>query len=106
MTAITRHRITITINGERTPLEVRPNDVLLDVLRTQVGVKSPKIGCERGDCGSCTALLDGRTVRTCLVLAVEVDGHEITTVEGVEHDGLTAVQEVIALIVGFRSLMG
>jgi carbon-monoxide dehydrogenase small subunit len=95
MRTITRHQILTTINGEATPLEVRPNDVLLDVLRTRVGVKSPKIGCERGDCGSCTVLLDGRTVRTCLVLAVEADGHEITTVEGIEHDGLTAVQEML-----------
>lgn len=95
MSTITRHGIVPTINGEATQLEVRPNDVLLDVLRTQVGVKSPKIGCERGDCGSCTVLLDGRTVRSCLVLAVEVDGHDITTVEGVEHDGLTALQEML-----------
>ena len=95
MNTIARHQIVATINGEATSLEVRPNDVLLDVLRTQVGVKSPKIGCERGDCGSCTVLLDGRTVRSCLVLAVEVDGHEITTVEGIEHDGLTAVQEML-----------
>jgi carbon-monoxide dehydrogenase small subunit len=89
-----RHEILTTINGESIPLEVWPNDVLLDVLRTRVGVKSPKIGCERGDCGSCTVLLDGKTVRSCLVLAVEVDGHEITTVEGIEHHGLTAVQEM------------
>jgi aerobic-type carbon monoxide dehydrogenase small subunit (CoxS/CutS family) len=89
-----RHPITIVVNGEARPLEVHPNEVLLDVLRTRVGVKSPKIGCERGDCGSCTVLLDGSTVRSCLVLAVEVDGHEITTVEGIEHDGLTALQEM------------
>ena len=95
MSTTTRLQIVTMINGEATPLEVRPNDVLLDVLRTRVGVKSPKIGCERGDCGSCTVLLDGRTVRSCLVLAVEVDGHDITTVEGIEHDGLTAVQEML-----------
>jgi len=89
-----RHEISITINQEAMTLGVRPGDVLLDVLRTQVGVKSPKIGCERGDCGSCTVLLDGKTVRSCLILTVEVDGHEITTVEGIEHDGLTAVQEM------------
>lgn len=95
MRTLTRHQIVTTINGEPTPLEVRPNEVLLDVLRTKVGVKSPKIGCERGDCGSCTVLLDGLTVRSCLVLAIETDGHEITTVEGIEHDGLTAVQEML-----------
>lgn len=90
-----RHEIVITINGEARPLEVRPSDVLLDVLRTRVGVKSPKIGCERGDCGSCTVLLDGKTVRSCLMLAVEADGHEITTLEGIEHDGLTSLQEML-----------
>ncbi len=95
MRTLTRHQILTTINGEPTPIEVRPNEVLLDVLRTEVGVKSPKIGCERGDCGSCTVLLDGVTVRSCLVLAIEVDGHEITTVEGIEHDGLSAVQEML-----------
>ena len=89
-----RHEILTTINGESIPFEVWPNDVLLDVLRTRVGVKSPKIGCERGDCGSCTVLLDGKTVRSCLVLAVEVDGHEITTVEGIaEGDGLHPIQQ-------------
>ena len=72
-------QLTITVNGESWDLDVAPADVLLDVLREQTGVKSPKIGCERGDCGSCTVLLDGRTVRSCLVLAVEVEGHEITT---------------------------
>jgi carbon-monoxide dehydrogenase small subunit len=90
-----RHGIILTINGEDLPIEVRPNEVLLDVLRTRVGVKSPKIGCERGDCGSCTVLLDGTSVRSCLVLAVETDHHHITTVEGIEHDGLTAVQEML-----------
>ncbi len=90
-----RHDIIVTINGEALPLEVQPHDVLLDVLRTRVGVKSPKIGCERGDCGSCTVLLDGRTVRSCLVLAVETDGHDLTTLEGIELEGLTAVQEML-----------
>jgi carbon-monoxide dehydrogenase small subunit len=88
-----RHTIVTTVNGEERALDVVPRDVLLDVLRSRMGVKSPKVGCERGDCGSCTVLLDGRTVRSCLVLAIEVDGHEITTVEGIEQDGLTAVQE-------------
>ncbi len=90
-----RHRITLTVNDETVPLEVEPSDVLLDVLRTRVGTKSPKVGCERGDCGSCTVLLDGRTVRSCLLLAVEADGRRITTVEGLRHDGLTALQDLL-----------
>ena len=87
--------LTINVNGERWDIDVAPNDVLLDVLRERVGVKSPKIGCERGDCGSCTILLDGTTVRSCLVLAIEVDGHEITTVEGIGQDGLSHLQNLL-----------
>ena len=90
-----RHDIEMRLNGEQRSVEVLPREVLLDVLRTRLGVKSPKVGCERGDCGACTVLLDGSSVRSCLVLAVETDGHEITTVEGIEHDGLTAVQEAL-----------
>ena len=86
-------RITVTINNERRSLDVEPSDVLLDILRETLGVKSPKIGCERGDCGACTVLLDGKTVRTCLILAIEVDGHEITTLEGLSQSGLTPVQQ-------------
>lgn len=87
------YAVTLVVNGESWPLELAPSDVLLDVLRTRVGVKSPKIGCERGDCGSCTVLLDGHTVRSCLVLGVEADGHEIVTVEGLSRAGLTELQE-------------
>jgi carbon-monoxide dehydrogenase small subunit len=86
--------LTTNVNGEEWVLDVAPADVLLDVLRERVGTKSPKIGCERGDCGSCTVLLDGRSVRSCLVLAVEADGHEITTVEGVGLDQLSELQNL------------
>ncbi len=88
-----KKRITLKLNNETRGLDVEPNDILLDVLREVLGVKSPKIGCERGDCGACTVLLDGKTVRTCLILAIEVDGHEITTLEGLCHAGLTPVQQ-------------
>ena len=88
-----KHEITLTVNGETLPVDVAPSDVLLDTLRTKIGTKSPKIGCERGYCGSCTVLLDGANVRSCLILAVEADGQDITTVEGLGHDGLTALQE-------------
>ncbi len=84
----------LVVNGEPWELDVAPNDVLIEVLRDRIGVKSPKIGCERGDCGSCTVLLDGRSVRSCLVLAIEADGHAITTVEGLAAPGhLTPVQQ-------------
>ena len=90
-----RYPITVTVNGDNIPLEVEAGDVLLDVLRTTVGVKSPKIGCERGDCGSCTVLLDGTTVRSCLILAVEADQHDIVTVEGISRGGLSRLQETL-----------
>lgn len=90
-----KYEINVDLNGERLPLVVAADDLLLDVLRSQAGVKSPKIGCERGDCGSCTVLLDGQSVRSCLILAVEADGHEVTTVEGIGHDGLTTLQEAL-----------
>jgi len=85
--------INITLNGELRSVDVEPNDILLHVLREKLGVKSPKIGCERGDCGTCTIMLNGKTVRSCLMLAIEVDGQEITTVEGLSQDGLTPLQE-------------
>jgi carbon-monoxide dehydrogenase small subunit len=86
--------LAINVNGEQWVLNVAPADVLLDVLREKVGTKSPKIGCERGDCGTCTILMDGRTVRSCLVLAVEADGHEITTVEGISYAGMSELQDL------------
>ena len=86
-------QITLKLNGEARSVTVEPNDLLLDVLRDKFGVKSPKIGCERGDCGACTVLFDGKSVRTCLILAIEADGHEIATVEGLSRAGLTPVQQ-------------
>jgi len=88
-----KRTINLIVNEESWPVDVEAGDTLLDVLRTRVGVKSPKIGCERGDCGACTVLLDGKTVRSCLVLAVEAEGHRITTVEGLSKEGLTPLQE-------------
>ena len=85
--------ITLTLNGEVRTLNVEPSDILLEVLRDKLGIKSPKIGCERGDCGVCTILLDGKSVRSCLILAIEADGHEITTVEGLGKNGPTPLQK-------------
>ena len=88
-----KRTITMKINGESRTIDVEPSDLLLEVLRDKLGVKSPKIGCERGDCGVCTILLDGKSVRSCLILAIEADGHEITTVEGLGRNGLTPLQK-------------
>jgi carbon-monoxide dehydrogenase small subunit len=85
--------ITLNVNGEEWTVDVAPNETLLEVLRDRMGVKSPKIGCERGDCGSCTVILDGKTVRSCLVLGVEADGCGVLTVEGLSKDGLTELQD-------------
>jgi carbon-monoxide dehydrogenase small subunit len=88
-----KRSITLNVNGEGRSVDVEPNETLLEVLRERLGIKSPKIGCERGDCGSCTVLLDGRSVRSCLILAVELDGHEIVTIEGLSKNGLTELQQ-------------
>jgi len=93
MKKIARRTVTLTLNGETRTVDVSPSDILLDVLREKLGVKSPKAGCERGDCGVCTVLLDGKPVRSCLILAIEADGHEITTVEGLGKDGMTPLQQ-------------
>ncbi len=85
--------ISFVLNNERRSVLVEANEVLLDVLRDKLGIKSPKCGCERGDCGACTVLLDGKCVRSCLVLAMEVENHEITTVEGISAEQLSALQE-------------
>jgi carbon-monoxide dehydrogenase small subunit len=92
----------LTVNGEPWLLSVEPSDVLLETLRNKVGVKSPKIGCERGDCGSCTVLLDGHTVRSCLVLSVEADGHVIVTIEGLHDEGLTSLQQFFVDLNSFQ----
>ena len=86
-------KIAFILNGEKRNVYVEPNDLLLDVLREKLGIKSPKYGCGRGDCGLCTILLNGKSVRTCLILAIEADGQEILTVEGLSKDKLTPLQE-------------
>ena len=86
-------RIEMILNGVRRGFEIEPGDTLLELLRRK-GYKGVKKGCETGDCGACAVLLDGRAVNSCLVLAARADGHEVTTVEGLERNGkLTALQE-------------
>jgi carbon-monoxide dehydrogenase small subunit len=91
---MTKKKINFKLNGRKVELEVASFEILLEVLRNRLGIKSPKFGCGQGDCGTCTVLIDGKSVRSCLVLAIEADGHEITTIEGIMKDGqLTALQE-------------
>ncbi len=81
---------------------MEPDDILLDVLREKLGIKSPKRGCERGDCGACTVLLNGKSVRSCLIFAIEIEGQEITTVEGISKNGLSKLQEKFVKLNSFQ----
>jgi aerobic-type carbon monoxide dehydrogenase small subunit (CoxS/CutS family) len=83
---MTKLAICLTVNGEPRSWEVDPGDVLLDVLRRE-GYFGVKRGCETGDCGACTVLLDGRPVDSCLVFAAQAEGCEILTIEGLSQDG-------------------
>ena len=88
-----KQEINFILNGERVSLEVAGNEILLEMLRNKLGAKSPKCGCDKGDCGTCTVIFNGQTVRSCLVLAIEADGQEVTTLEGLMDSGLTPLQE-------------
>ena len=74
--------VNVTINGTQYERDVEPRMLLSDFIRHEVGLTGTHVGCEHGVCGACTILLDGEAVRSCLMLAVQVDAHEITTVEG------------------------
>jgi len=74
--------VEITVNGRPLKAEVEAGETLLDVLREKLGVRDVKNGCEQGDCGACTVLLDGKAVNSCLTLAVQADGREVTTLTG------------------------
>ncbi len=77
-----RHRVSVTVNGETRAGEVEPRLLLSDFLRHELGLTGTHVGCEHGVCGACTVLLDGQPVRSCLLFAVQADGREIGTVEG------------------------
>ena len=88
------HSVRLRVNGSERSAEVKANVTLLELLRDRFGLMGTKVGCETGDCGACTVLLEGEPVNSCLLLAVEVDGGSITTIEGLEREGrLDAVQE-------------
>jgi carbon-monoxide dehydrogenase small subunit len=88
------HSIVVTVNGSKERLDVPANVTLLRLLREELALTGTKNGCGAGECGACTVLMDGEPVNACLVLAVEADGAEIVTVEGLAGDGrLDVVQQ-------------
>jgi carbon-monoxide dehydrogenase small subunit len=89
-----RYLVTVKVNGDVFTKAVKANTLLVNFLRAEMDLTGTKKGCELGDCGACTVLLDGDPVNSCLVLAVEADGREVTTIEGLAKDGrLDRLQE-------------
>ncbi len=80
-------RISLTVNDMKHEAEVEPRQLLVYFLREQVGLTGTNVGCDTSTCGSCTVMLDGKAVKSCTVLAVQADGAEITTIEGLATDG-------------------
>ena len=89
-----KHDITVTVNGEARTAEVESRHLLVHLLREEFRLTGTHIGCDTTHCGACTVLLDGKPVKSCTVLAVQADGRDVQTVEGLEKDGqLHPVQE-------------
>ena len=80
-------RIAVTVNGTRREAEVEPRQLLVYFLREGLGLTGTNVGCDTTTCGACTVLLDGRSVKSCTVLAVQADEHEVTTIEGLATNG-------------------
>lgn len=81
-----KHSVELRVNGEKIRLSVEGDQTLLDFLREQLSLTGTKKGCDQGDCGACTVLVDGQPLNSCLVLAVEAADRDITTIEGLGHD--------------------
>jgi carbon-monoxide dehydrogenase small subunit len=97
------HRITITVNGQVHHCEVSPESLLVSLLREQLGLTGTHVGCDTSQCGCCTVLLDGVSVKACAVLAVQADGCSINTVEGLSKDGvLHPIQEAFSACHGLQ----
>ena len=86
-------RVELTVNGERREADLEPRELLVYFLRNHLGLKGTNVGCDTSSCGACTVLLDGVSVKSCTVLAVQADGREVTTIEGLaEGDELHPIQ--------------
>lgn len=87
-------RIHFKLNGRYVDIDVEPNELLINVLREKLGLTGTKYGCGIGECGACTVLVDGEPVLSCLLLAVDVNGKEVITIEGLDKDqGLNTIQK-------------
>lgn len=96
-------QFTVMINGTSYPLTVEARRSLADVIREEVGLTGTHLGCEHGVCGACTVLLDGQPARACLMLAVQADGAEITTIEGLaDGDEMHPVQKAMKEAMAFQ----
>jgi aerobic carbon-monoxide dehydrogenase small subunit len=94
--------VQFTVNREKYALEVKTNWTLLRLLREELALTGTKEGCGKGECGACTVIVDGKPVNACLVLAVEVDGCEISTIEGEGRQGLSLLQQAFIDRGGFQ----
>jgi len=82
-----KHPVSLTINGDQYDLLIEPRKTLLAVLRETIGLTGTKEGCSTGDCGACTVIVDGKSVTSCMMLAVSANGKSIATIEGISRDG-------------------
>ena len=94
---IADREITLTVNGERVTQRVEPRQSLVDFLREKLGLTGSHVGCEHGVCGACTIRVNGLLVRGCLTLAVQADGAEVQTIEGISDSGEIAVLQAVFL---------
>ena len=89
-----QHRVRLEVNGEQHELEVEPRLLLVHLLRDRLGLTGTHVGCDTSNCGACTVHLDGRAVKSCTVLAVQADGGQVTTIEGLgNEDALHPMQD-------------
>ena len=85
--AVVKRRVSMTVNGEAREAEVEPRTLLVHFLRDSLGLTGTHVGCDTSNCGACTIHMDGAAVKSCTVFAVQAEGHEITTIEGLMQDG-------------------
>lgn len=82
-----KYKVTLKVNGIERESYVKPGDTLMDLIRNELGITGTKTACDRGDCGACTVIMNGMSVKSCITPALQADGAEITTVEGLSTDG-------------------